>query len=218
MELTITVSAFRALVEPVLPMASSDDLLPVFNAIHFTAQDGALMAEATDRFVMGITRRQHDGAPDGLDWLVEAADVRAILRVFRARRGSDPTLTLTASDGVLWVESQEQGALIDFVGARVGYRLEVGEFPRLRSLVRKFYDAGVVSEPTSYDTGFLAKFKVLGREGVTFRPGGEGVTIITRHEDGALNFVGAIMGRRPVRGAEGDLWPELTPAEAKAVA
>jgi DNA polymerase III sliding clamp (beta) subunit (PCNA family) len=222
MELSITVSALRRMVDPILPLASSDGMLPVLCAVHFTAQNGVLMAEATDRFVMGMTRREHPGAPDGLDWLIDAADLKAILRTFRPSRDSDPTLILTADENdVLWVESQEQGGLIDFVSARVGYRLAVGEFPKIRRVFRTAYDRGVIAEPISLNAEFLAKFKALGREGVTFRVGGiKKTTVITRHNDrGELDFAGLIMARAAVEGAEGDLWPELSDDEpTKAVA
>ena len=190
MELTINPLTLRGLLSPASAFASSDDMLPVLNAVHLRSQDGDLIATATDRFVVGMFREK--GNWPEFEALIPLPAVRAIVRAFCAAKGSTTDLTLSVEGEVLYVTSTG-GLGFDFADARIGYRLEVGTFPNVVRLI-----PGALAEPprdgatSAFNPAFLARFAKVGST-LAWRIGsGRQPTVITDGE----RFVGAIMPRR----------------------
>lgn len=198
--LTITASEFRSLVEPVLPLAGRDDMLPVLTAVHIQAEGKWLTASATDRFRAGIKRiekRASDEDPT-TEWpafsaLVPARAIKSLLTMYRPRRGSlDPTLTLTVEDDCLTAEAT--GLFTMFDAGRFVYRLQDGEFPKFRKLIKEALDtpedkrAGEIG----LNPKFLADFKTSGPV-MRYRLGPVGKPVLVSDDEG---FIGILMPRK----------------------
>ncbi len=209
--LNITARQLKALVAPVLPLAGTDDMLPVLRAVHIEANGPWLIASATDRFRLGVHRLR---CPDG-DWpagwsaLVPTRTLRGILAAFRpSRKDSDPELKLTISDDALHVASS--AALLDILGADITYPLETGEFPKLRSIIRE----ALAAEPdaaafSGYNWRFLADFAAAGTNSSgTLSMRINSATNPASITDGEY-IIGILMPRRLITGAGTPTFPKL---------
>ena len=114
-DLIITARTLKSLVDPVLPLAGRDDMMPVLTAVQVCVDGEWLTATATDRFVMGHKRIKGDW-PKGWEALIPVTVLRTILRTYKPQRGDDPELTLGIADGSLTVSSS--GGFADFLAPR----------------------------------------------------------------------------------------------------
>lgn len=95
----ISAKDLRKLVAPVTPLAEKEHAhtpFPNLAAVHFRTGNGWLVAEATDRFRAGMSRRACD--VEDFEALVSVADLRRALALFKPTRHDDPALTLTVSN------------------------------------------------------------------------------------------------------------------------
>jgi hypothetical protein len=198
--LTITASEFRSLVEPVLPLAGSDDTLPVLTAVQVQAEGKWLTASATDRFRAGIKRiekRASDEDPT-IEWptfaaLIPTRAIRSLLTMYKPRRGTmDPTLTLTVEGNRLTAEAVGLFAMFD--AGRFVYTLQDGEYPKFRRLVREALDTP--EDQRSAEIGLNPKFLSQFKSSATvmrYRLGSVGKPIIVTDDAG---FIGILMPRK----------------------
>lgn len=227
--LTIGAAEFRALVNPVLPMAARDEMgYPSITAVLIESDGKWLSAMTTDRFRIGIKRiakRPTDDDPT-TEWpkfraLVPVRAVRSMLTTFKARRGTQPaTLTFTVEDDKLTAEAAGLFDLFD--AGRFTHNLVTAEFPNLRQVVRnalKDSDKGDRSS-VGINPGFMADFKASGA--TTLRVlfgGGVASPLVVTDDDG---FIGVLMPRRLLEGSDGpEDWTDFLaekPAPKKATA
>lgn len=104
-KLTLPAAQLRDLFAPVLPLAGTDDALPVLTTIRFAGHGATLTAAATDRFRAGISRvvlelDDDQAPPDPFAINVPARAVRHVLATFKpGRRGEQRTVTLDVDPG-----------------------------------------------------------------------------------------------------------------------
>lgn len=198
--LTLTASEFRALVGPVLPMAGRDYELPVLTSVQIESDGEWLSASATDRFRLGIKRikkRATDEDPTTA-WpefkaLIPTRAIKSLLASYKPRRGTmDPTITLTVEDGKLTAEAVGLFDLFD--AARFVHHLEGGEFPNLRSVMRKAMElpADERGFEVGFNPAFMADFKGTGASTLRLLMGTPKTPMIFTDDDG---FIGCLMPR-----------------------
>lgn len=216
--LILSARQFRALVDPVLPLASRDDMLPVLAALLIKSEGKWLTATATDRFRLGIKRiaKVPTEDDDSTEWpqfeaLVPVRAVRSILATYKPTRGFDPTISLAVEGDLLAVEAA--GAFDLFDSARFTHRLESAEYPGVQSILTD--GLGTPDDErqptTALNPAFLADFKGCGRT-LRFVMGRASKPIIVLDDEG---FIGAIMPRRT--DLEAESWDDVlvTPTAAK---
>lgn len=210
-ELTLTARQLRELVDPVVPLAARTGDLPVLNTVLVETRGEYVTATATDRFRLGICRIKLGTddepvvPPMGFRALIGLRELRTILAFFKSDRYSNPSLKLKQETESLTVS--QAGAFDGVLGAELTIELARGEYPTIVSVLR---DALALTEPQteqSFNAAFLADFKHAIRHGesLTVRMGrGRTPAVVTVGE----HFVGAIMPRTDVHGAEGvrDQW------------
>lgn len=205
--LTIGARAFRSLVDPVLPFAGRDGMLPVLNAVRIESTGTHLLAMTTDRFRIGVQRLATEGDKwPAFEATIPLAAVRSIKTLFKVRAGDlDSQLTLTVDDGILSVESTEAN-LLDMLGATARYSLDLGEYPEFRQLVEKAIKAAPTQTAVGINAAFLADFRGLGgreRHLSMKLPGDDSKPVV--FADGE-DFLGILMPRR----MPDDVFPALT--------
>lgn len=209
--ITLTARQFRALIEPVLPMACKDDMLPVLCAVQVTAEDRWLTATTTDRFRVGIKRIEKHATDDDAttEWpefsaLIPVRAVRSILATFKPTRGFDPAMALTVAEDRLVVEAA--GAFDLFDSSRFVHHLQSGEYPKVRSLIREVLAvpddervSRVVVNPTLF-----ADFKACGSSTLRILMGRANKPLVVTDDEG---FIGVLMPRR--RDSPEESWDDL---------
>lgn len=198
--ITIDLAELRTLLTRIVPFAADPGMyggaLPVIESVYLQGRGDFLIASATDRYVLGVTRTRIEGAA-GFEALLKVRDVKHILATFKARKGivtkvmltrdggtADGTLAVTLADG-LFAEADDLTAK---------YGLVDGQFPKTHELFTKWEPP---TEPAGigYNAKYLAKFAHVtsGRgEPIKITGGGDRTTIVQAGD----YFLGAIM---PVR-------------------
>ena len=200
--LTIRVRDLMQLVNPVIPCAGKDDMLPILTCILIESHGQWLVASGTDRFRIGVKRvkkvvdagDEADGEWPAFKALVPRSTLATIFRHFKATKGFDPEITLTVSDDSQAVRVESAGTLGEFTAASITYPLMVGDYPNLFGIVTEALDR----EPEAvsrFNWKFMAEFAAADPHGygLTVRTHKTHATIITDGED----FIGVIMPRRP---------------------
>lgn len=219
--ITLKASEFRRLTAPVLPLTDSDTL-PILSALHVQGWGDSVTATATDRYRLGI-QRVRVPAPKRLDTCLPAVAVKEISRLFRARRGHDPSLTLSFEDATVQVSTAE--ALSDDLAGLVGtWHLMPGEFPKVASILRGAQGIAGDAQDLAVNAAFIASFQAAATENDA------PLVVSARQSDKPMllsagaDFVGALM---PTRSAEpvalspramGKDWLDTVLAEPKAPA
>lgn len=134
----IEIHDFADLVNPILPIAGTDEMLPVLTCVKFSVRGGWLLASATDRFRLAVKRVKTDAT--GFDALVPQRDIRTILKIFKPRRRDEefgkltlehhPTkneLQVSRSDGFNWS--------FGFIDASLRFTAESGEYPEIHKVI-----------------------------------------------------------------------------------
>ena len=221
---TISADEFRALVSPVLPLASKDaDYTPTLNAVLIEGNGKWLSATATDRFRMGIKRiakRATDDDP-ATEWpefraLVPLRSVKSLLTTFKTLRGSLPAqITFTIEDNKLTAEAA--GAFDLFDSARFVHHLQDGEYPKVRSLVQQTLDVAVEDRVSAIHLNpfFLADWKAVGSKNLRLLIGKANGAVLVTDDEG---FIGLQMSRRAELPVEdwSDFFGEKKTAKKKA--
>lgn len=209
--LNLTAREFAAAVNPILPLAGRDDMLPVINAVLIETDGKWLSAMSTDRFRIGIKRiekRPTDDDPS-TEWptfraLIPLRSVRSLLSMFKPTRTMNPELRLTVDGDNLIAEGA--GGFDLFDSSRFTYALTPGEFPDLRALVRK---AAEKVDERAHEAGinpfFMADFKACGNTTLRVAFGAPGRPIVLTDDDG---FIGLLMPRKLVSG-EAEDWTDF---------
>ncbi len=127
--LSLTARTFRDLVRPVLPHVATRGEPLALNAVHLYTHGGYVIAEATDRYTLGLCRAETT-APDGFDALMDLSAVRRILTLFKPTRKVDPTLTISVDGDTIAVTGD---GMPQMAGATLRFHRAFGEFPTLRA-------------------------------------------------------------------------------------
>jgi len=199
--LTINAADFRALVNPILPLACKDDMLPTLCAVLIESDGKWLSATATDRFRMGIKRiakRPTDDDPT-TEWpefraLISTRSVKSLLTTFKTLRGSLPAqITFTIEEDRLTAEAA--GAFDLFDSGRFVHHLLTGDFPKVRSLVRQHLDIPVEDRVSTVALNpfFLADWKAVGSTSLRVMMGAANKAVLVTDDEG---FIGLQMVRR----------------------
>lgn len=106
----------------VLPMAGTDDTLPILTCVHFETRDGELVLATTNRYLLGTYRLDWDG-PE-VEALVAGREAKEML-AFAKKAGKAP-VTLTFDGREVTVADFER---------KVSLPLHDGDFPRWRALL-----------------------------------------------------------------------------------
>ena len=215
--LSLTARTFRDLVRPVLPHVATRGEPLALNAVHLYTHGGYVIAEATDRYTLGLCRAETT-APDGFDALMDLSAVRRILNLFKPTRKVNPALTITVDGDTIAVTGD---AMPEMAGATLRFHRALGEFPTLRPLVAPAIDspvAGTANPGTAladtreaapadaqgcdalgpagrgFNTRYLARFTAATRNGepMVCRSTDTGVLIVTV----GTHFLGAAMSVR----------------------
>lgn len=138
MKTSISVAKLHELITPVLGFASKDETLPILCSVHIVSTPTGLMAEATNRYVLGRSFVDCDTAGE-FEALIHIKAARAVLRTFpRGKTALDRLCTLElaeSSEGKLTVSGQtgnpwmpEAALTLDLIG---------GDYPKLGVLFDK---------------------------------------------------------------------------------
>lgn len=215
--ITIDLNELRTLVARVIPFTSNDKYsLPVLESIYLQGKGDYLLATATDRYIVGISRVKLEGA-DGFDALVKVKDVRHILATFKSRKDIITSVTLTTSgsgqDNNLTVTLAD-GMFADADDLTARYSLVDGEFPKISKLFSEWVASTEVTG-TGYNPAYLAKFAhVTGSLGEPIKISGGGSSKPTIVQAGDY-FLGGIMPVRLTDMGFAELSDWVTTMEAK---
>lgn len=160
--LTLTASELTDLVAPVIPHAATDPTLPLLKAVRVTVRDGFVVAAATDRYRAAFKRLRPATPPDpGFEALIPKPVLTRIRAIFKAKRGSNPVLTLTIDGGDLIVQSCG-GLDGTTVGARLAFSLpEFCDYPKIDILLRQVLEYPAESlAAVNVDPSLLADFRI----------------------------------------------------------
>jgi hypothetical protein len=166
---TITTTSRRLarLLAPVLPLADTGGTLPILENVLLRGHgEHGITAMATDRYRIGVCRDEDIAAPEGFRALVPVTALRRMLAMFRATRDRDPELRLEfeqdSLSGVVHVSTESLG--FDVAGARVSYRLAVGEYPKVEAVFESaFGDATPATGPLALNARFVGDFAAAMR-------------------------------------------------------
>lgn len=195
--LTIEVATLKRLVDPVLPAASTDDMIPVLNAVKIETRGEWLTALATDRYSAAMAREKAPASNTWPEWsaVVPTTALRSLFTTFKGgRRGISPMVRLTIKGDELLVESDD--VLLDMSSATIRYALETGQYPNVAEFLHKAIDSKATDRQATvaYDPAkanrLLSKVKQI-----VVQINGESLSdpiLFTDNE----NYVGLLMGRR----------------------
>lgn len=157
--LSITHREFADLVLPVLPHTDTSGSLPILSWVKFETVGGYLTALATDRYTIACSRMKVDDEVQ-FNVLIPREELRAILAMFKPRRGVVDQLTLTETDtGTLRVEGP--GSL--FSNAVIEYRLGDGLFPKVQQIFGRMGSEVSTDGHVALNPLLLAKFQHAAR-------------------------------------------------------
>ena len=216
-KITTTARALRDLLTPVLALADKGDTLPVLECIRLRGHGSTMSAQATDRYVAGMSRASI-AAPEKFEALLPLRSAKALLATFKVTRGHDPELELTFDGDTVHVETP--GLSDAIAGARLGFRLyTTREYPELDEVLREAF-TGTGQAATNVSGALLESFKGALRDGHPIRLHHNGLMRPTGVEIGD-HFRGCIMPVRvadtaghPLSGEWGRLVGAPTTAEA----
>lgn len=224
--LNITARQFADLVNPVLPLAEKDGMIPVLNAVLIETDGKWLSATATDRFRVGIKRIEKIATDDDLaaEWpefraLIPLRAVRALLATFRPRRNSTiASLAMSVEDDGRKLVTEGVGTFDLFDSSRVTHYLEIGEYPGVRSIIRGALASTPEGRVTEFAVNpfFMADFKACGSRGLRIlagvaRENGKPGPLVVTDDEG---FIGALMPTNVLSDRRED-WTDFIAAKPK---
>jgi DNA polymerase III sliding clamp (beta) subunit (PCNA family) len=190
--ITVDLNQLRTLLMTVLPFTGGDIGLPVLASVKLEVRGDRLLAIATDRYTLGVSKINVEDA-DGFEALVKAKDVRHILNTFKNRKAIQSKVALTVSEGSITV-SLVDGLFADAEDLTARYGLMDGTFPKVLEIFRQWKpaDSGVIGCNPAYLARFQHVTSMRG-EPVRMSVGSGTSPVIVQAGD---YFLGAIM---PVR-------------------
>lgn len=174
------------------PFMSKDRTMPQLCAMQIECTDNNLIAVATDRFTIGVSRADYTG--EVFTALLSASTVDNIIRL--AKTGRRDANERTVEIEVLSYLSEAGADTVRFnfsTGESVGVTCQTGDFPSWRQLIPA--GSNEQQEATvGFDAAKLAQFaKVAGSKDMAVTSRGRGKpAVITIGSD----FVGAVMPTR----------------------
>lgn len=193
--LPISVRQLRALVDPVLPAAGTDDMLPILKAVRVEAQGKWLVAVATDRFTIAVQRiARSEGEWPAWSATIPTQTLRSLFATFKpSRRDTDPEIELTLAGDSLHVTGCSQ--LLDVQEASIVYPLESGEFPKVGAMLSKAVEAEPGDPSFAFDPAKMARLLSKARGSVTLKAGPTGKAMVLHDGD---DWLGLLMPRKLV--------------------
>jgi len=192
--LTLTAREFRDLVTPVIPMAHKDRMIPILNAVRIESVGNYLIASATDRFAIGMSRHApSEKPPKGLAIMIPLPSLRLILATFKPSRDVDPQLEFIVTAKGERLRLNQTGGAFDFFEASITYPLEQGEWPGLPKIITNQADSDETpTKVIGLNASLLAKFQgaVRGGEPIEITIGANNRPILITAGD---HFIGALM-------------------------
>lgn len=209
------------LVGATLPLASTDAVLPRISLVLLRRTGDYLTAVASDRYVLGMARRQlstmdvEDAPPDGWRLAVAVADCKKLLTLARSyRKAKTQMIPFLFHEGVLRVGHDAELMICADLEERVG------GVPATGGLLMKICtpdDGKLVTRAFGVDPAKVAQFKAAQRI-FSAQPADP---ILLRHCKGVAfevrigdDFLGVLMGYR----SPADGWPKLDFASWKGLA
>lgn len=180
--------------------AAASALVPALESVRIESDGEQLVAVATDRFTLGVSRVECSGGPFAVT--LSAEDAKTLVRMARTAKGQQEWREVSVSVSELSAEFRFTG------GESMAVRGRDEEFPRWRQLIPgddKAMGAGI-GVGTGFDPVLLAKFGKVraeerGRRMVLLptmpQPGRPGPAVVQIGPD----FIGVIM---PVRAPGGE--------------
>jgi len=205
--LTITYRDLADLVLPVLPHTDDSGSLPVLSYVKFETLGGYLTALATDRYTIACSRMKVDDDVH-FNVLIPRHELKAILAMFKPRRGVVDQLTLAATDACT-LQVEGPGSL--FSNAIIEYRLGDGEFPKITNIFSRIGTDITTDGHVALNPHLLAKFQLAARlnDAIQVHVGTPSRPVFITSGD---HFMGAIM---PVRKSEEPDWSAIFPTVVK---
>lgn len=190
--LTITYRALADLILPVLPHVDGSRTMPILESVKLETVGGFLTATATDRYTIAVCRMAVDESVQ-FSAIVDARELRALLAMFKPRRGLLDELTLTVDPATHRMRVEGPGAL--FSNAIIEYAVMDAEYPKVNQIFDRIGAEATVTGKVSLNPALLAKFQHAARqhEPIVVRVGQPNRPVfITAGE----HFIGAIMTTR----------------------
>ncbi|MGW6455001.1 DNA polymerase III subunit beta family protein [Streptomyces sp. NPDC055078] len=187
---SITAHDLHRMLKQVTPHMSTDDTLPVLNAVRLEARGGHLFAAATDRYTLAVTRTPIVAEAD---WqaALPAGDVPAVttwlenedtvtISLSADHDGERTRLNLASSTGQIRVDTEDS---------------TYGAFPDWRRLLRDQFAAEQQPVPlTGFTTEYLARWEQAATALSAWQTGPDMPLILI---DDAGGFIGMQMPARP---------------------
>lgn len=176
----------------VKPFTSKDATIPALCTVQIETRDGSIVAVATDRFTLGISRADYSG--EDFSVVIPVTAIDNILRIAKTLRRDEQCRT---------VNIEADGGNINFTfatGESLSIKCSTEQFPKWRQLipVGGWDNEAEGDAMVGYNTAYLARFsKVSGVGMKLFSRGRSKPSIVTIGTD----FVGLIMPWRTEDGA-----------------
>jgi hypothetical protein len=212
----------QKLVSPVLGMAAEPWETPQLTCLRIRSGDGHLTADATNRYLAGVSRRPAPGTPDGFDQLIRAADIKTLLRTIKPYPDNEVPLTVEVIGNILRVSAGQSRDLVATVLEFDALSNTAG--PNIWDVLSRGLDNEVTGEPVAVNPRLLTQFQDATHRSVN----PDGRPLILRAAAGASkpviavcgdHFIGAVMPVRtdPIETAAVlDAWrTRLTPTKEK---
>lgn len=174
------------------PFMSKDRTLPQLCAMQIECTGTNLIAVATDRFTIGVSRADYTG--EVFTALLSASTVDNIIRLAKTGRRDVNERTVEIEVSSYLSEAGADTVQFNFsTGESVGVACQTGDFPRWRQLIPAGSDEQQ-DATVGFDAAKLAKFaKVAGSKDMALTSRGRGKpAVVTIGND----FVGAVMPTR----------------------
>ncbi|OBK04670.1 hypothetical protein A5746_10240 [Mycolicibacterium conceptionense] len=168
--------------------ASTNTTLPIINAVHLEARNGELIAVATDRFVLGVSKAPLDEAGESFEVALPLRQVKSIVQLAGACKQAFSQTALKVEDKKLSVAFSSGETLV------LPVELESGPHRGWMQLLSAAADESP-SKVMAVNPQLLAKFARVGGASTRLRLGFFGPSKPIRVSIGD-DFVGLIM---PVR-------------------
>lgn len=184
-EVTLYAQGLVRALEQVLPLAGTDSALPTLMAVHLEVDDGFLYLSATDRYALGISRREVvDDDGQAFQFLLSSKDARRIAAAFEA----------TPADWLadLWIQDDGQLRVSDSATDIVATEVEHDRWIHPRKVAAEAQQRPTEPTAACFNPAFLARFKHISAEHLRLAVKGPRQPMVVE----APSFVGLLM---PIR-------------------
>ena len=193
---TMYAADLHRMLTDVRPFASTDRILPSICQVRIESNDSSILASATDRFTLGISRTDYSG--EGFAVNIATSNIDNIIRLSKTPRAMRESRTVE----ILLVGSgtAQSVKFIYSTGEELSALTETTDFPKFRQLLpeESIDEKAQGRVAVTYDAARLAKFAKVS--------GSEHMNVISRGRDGEVgkptivtigdHFIGLIMPSR----------------------